>query len=325
MLVVTLLAGCSVGGIDFSGKGCSAEAPCPDGFACVANQCQKAAQPSACSPAFTVTVFKRAWVTPHTVRWSWKPEGKGEDFVQYKLALGKTADELESARQLALTGSNDGLGGAVWTQKDNPELGQYGLRLSNGTDPVSATTTDGLTPGTEYQARLLVYDAAGCVYTTDVVHAVTAAPSSLSYVLFDDQGHPQGKARPPEATLQTDAAKAYEGDRYIAPPPSAEAARSASPPPPVVSSPAPASTVLLRIETTPKGATATVRGKPVGTTPVDLHLDRSDESVLVVLTHRGYAPRKERVIPNMSQRLVLTLTPLPHATPARQREIPKFR
>jgi hypothetical protein len=213
--IVALLAGCSVGDIDYSGKGCSVEAPCPDGFACVSSKCQKSAQPQACTPAFTVTGFKRVWETPHTVRWGWTPQGKADDFVQYKLVLGTSPGALDSAIQLAQSGGNDGPGGSVWTQADSPELGQYELRLSSGTDPITATTTDGLTPGTEYQARLLVYDASGCVFTTDPVHALTSEPSGFSYALFDDQPHPKGQARPPDASLQTDATQAFDGQRYI--------------------------------------------------------------------------------------------------------------
>jgi hypothetical protein len=213
--LVAIALGCTVDDIDYTGKGCSFEAPCPDGLSCVAGRCMKAAEPQTCTPAFTAEQFKRAWETPHTIRWTWTPNGVPADFVQYKLVLGTSEQTLEAARQMALAGENDGPGGSVWTQADNPELGQYELRLSGGTDLIVATTTDGLTPGTEYSARLLVYDASGCVHTTDRAIGLTAKESSLGYVLFDDQGHPKGYARPPQASVQTDPAQAFEGDRFI--------------------------------------------------------------------------------------------------------------
>ncbi len=215
-LATALLAlGCTVDDIDYAGKGCSAEAPCPDGLTCVSGKCQKAAAPQNCTPAFTVSDFKRLWETPHTVRWTWTPQGTADDFVQYKLVLGTSADELEAARQLALAGDNDGPGGSVWTQEDNPELGKYELQLSGGTDLITATTTDGLAAGKEYRARLLVYDSAGCTFETEPAVALSSQEAAFSFVLFDDQGHPKGDARPPEASVQTDAAKAFEGDSYI--------------------------------------------------------------------------------------------------------------
>ena len=215
MAAAGLALGCTVDDVDYAGKGCSVEAPCPDGLACYAGKCRKSTTTQSCTPSFTVTDFKRVWETPHTVRWSWSPQGQADDFVQYKLVVAESDAALESARQKARAGENDGLGGNVWTQDDNPELGKYELQLSGSTDVITATTTDGLSAGKEYRARLLVYDAAGCVFETEPAVALTGQEPTFSYSLFDDQGHPNGTARPPMASVQTDPTKAFEGDSYI--------------------------------------------------------------------------------------------------------------
>ncbi len=105
---------------------------------------------------------------------------------------------------------------------------------------------------------------------------------------------------------------------------SAPAAVSAEPPP-AASSAAPAVSVVLRIETTPPGAKVVVAGKPEGETPVEVKLEKSGEPLSLTLSRAGYSPRTESVVPNMSQRLVLPLSPLRRAAPAKPREIPKFR
>ncbi|MCA9599422.1 MAG: serine/threonine protein kinase [Myxococcales bacterium] len=102
---------------------------------------------------------------------------------------------------------------------------------------------------------------------------------------------------------------------------------ASAPPPPAASSAAPAeaATVVLRIETTPSGARVSIPGSPPTTTPAELAVPKSGEAITIELTRPGYSPRKEQVVPNMSQRLVLPLTPLPRTGPAKPQEIPKFR
>lgn len=89
--------------------------------------------------------------------------------------------------------------------------------------------------------------------------------------------------------------------------------------------PAPKDTVTLRIETTPSVARVLVDGKDRGPTPLDLSLPKSDTPVEVTLTRAGFAPRKESVVPNVSQRLVLPLTPSRTEKPKAAPEIPRFR
>ena len=212
LALLVLLSGCSIDDIDYAGKGCSAEAPCPDGLVCNAGTCSSQ---QACSPKFTVSNFRQLWATPGGVRWAWQPEGTAFDFVQYKLVLGENEAELEAARDLALAGQNDASGGAVWTRDENPELGRYEFERSGNVDPVEATTTDGLESAREYRARVLAYDNTGCVFESDVAFALTRPASSLSFTLFDDAPHPNGAARPPQASIQTGASQAHEGDAYV--------------------------------------------------------------------------------------------------------------
>jgi hypothetical protein len=101
--------------------------------------------------------------------------------------------------------------------------------------------------------------------------------------------------------------------------------------PPVVTSagsPPPAASgkpeITLRIETTPAGARVLLGGKDEGATPVSLPVEKSDEPVQITLTRPGYVPRKESVVPNVSQRLVLPLTPARTEKP-KSPDIPRFR
>jgi len=221
-LLLALPSACTVADVDYSGKRCSADALCPEGWACLSGACHlPAAGQQSCTPRFTVKHLHRVWGTPAGIRWSWTPVGTKDEFVQYKLVLGKTDSNLESALATAKKGDNDGMGGQIWAQEDNPELGQYELRLSGNTDLVTATTTDGLEPGQEYHARLLAYDAEGCVFQSDVAIGSTGLPSSLDATFFDEAPHPQGYPRPAgdsgtvAATIASVPGKAFEGSKYL--------------------------------------------------------------------------------------------------------------
>ncbi|MCA9628864.1 MAG: hypothetical protein KC766_14395 [Myxococcales bacterium] len=160
--------------------------------------------------------FEVDWQTPNTIRWSWEPLSPRADFVQYKLVLGRTPEELTAATQRALAGESDGLGGAIWTQDDNPELGQYELRLSGDVDQVRTTITDGLEPGVEYRAQLLTYDTAGCVGLSDVAVGRTQASPLLEYVLFDERPVSPGRPRPDGVTeVDSDPSRAFSGDDFL--------------------------------------------------------------------------------------------------------------
>lgn len=83
--------------------------------------------------------------------------------------------------------------------------------------------------------------------------------------------------------------------------------------------------ITLRIETTPSGARVLLAGKDKGPTPLDLPLPKSDEALELSLARPGFATRKERVVPNVSQRLVLPLTPVRTEKTKSAPEIPRFR
>jgi len=213
------VSGCSVDDLDFAGKRCSASEPCPSTLSCVSGVCERCAGdacPATCSGKFPVENFGVAWQTPNSVHWRWSPGGTAADFVQYKLVLGRTQQDLEQARSLALAGEPEVQPHSIWTQLENPELGQYELRLSGGTDAVSTTTTDSLEPATEYRARLLAYDSSGCVFESTDAVARTPALTSLSFALFDDAPQPAGRPRPDGAArFETDPGAAYQGDTFV--------------------------------------------------------------------------------------------------------------
>jgi eukaryotic-like serine/threonine-protein kinase len=118
------------------------------------------------------------------------------------------------------------------------------------------------------------------------------------------------------------------GSRSQKPSPSAPVV-AAAPAPSTVAAPLessrPSDEITLRIETNPAGARVLVGGKDQGPTPLDLPLAKSDKALELTLTRPGFSPRSESVVPNVSQRLVLPLTPLRSGKPKSAPEIPRFR
>jgi len=76
------------------------------------------------------------------------------------------------------------------------------------------------------------------------------------------------------------------------------------PPPP----PPPATTVTIHVVSVPEGATVLVGGEEKGKTPLKLELGRGDEPVEVTLQHDGYTDSVEKVTPDVTQRLRVTLS-----------------
>ena len=74
-----------------------------------------------------------------------------------------------------------------------------------------------------------------------------------------------------------------------------------TPPPPE------AREVQVRIVTSPPGATVTIGGRSRGVTPIELTLPRGDDALTASLTLDGYEPQEERIVPDVDQRLRLTL------------------
>lgn len=106
------------------------------------------------------------------------------------------------------------------------------------------------------------------------------------------------------------------------------AARLVQSPPPVVATPStpptndvpvpvPAATsaaappieeALIHVETVPSRAAIFVAGAKAGLSPLDLKLPKGTEAIGVEIRHAGYQTVKERVVPDVNQRLKITLT-----------------
>ncbi|NUP07477.1 MAG: protein kinase [Polyangiaceae bacterium] len=82
--------------------------------------------------------------------------------------------------------------------------------------------------------------------------------------------------------------------------------------------PASDASVEIEITTTPAGAQVFVDGKERGTTPTKVSFTRGDASVDVELRLEGYETRTEKVVPNVAQRLALSMSPAVRFTPIRR-------
>lgn len=106
------------------------------------------------------------------------------------------------------------------------------------------------------------------------------------------------------------AAKAVESTNAPASPspgptPSPSTPASAAPAPPVP--PAPPEKTVLSIDTVPAHATISINGEKKGKAPLEVKLPKSTEVVVVEIQHPGYVTMKERVVPDVNQRLKLSL------------------
>jgi len=68
------------------------------------------------------------------------------------------------------------------------------------------------------------------------------------------------------------------------------------------------SKVEIALATTPSGARVLIGQEERGTTPMKLSLDRGDDEVTVELWLEGYETKSETVVPNVDQRMSLSLT-----------------
>jgi eukaryotic-like serine/threonine-protein kinase len=156
-------------------------------------------------------------------------------------------------------------------------------------------------------AALLGVVAALAVIVTIVVgqKADGARPPASSVVVKNDP--------PPSATS--------------APTPVASPAPTPTPTPTPTPAPEPSETVTaavgasdqtttVHLETSPAKATIYVNNTKKGVSPFDLKLTKSSEPVIIEIRHPGYQTLKERVVPDMNQKLKLTLAPAHGAPPA---------
>jgi serine/threonine protein kinase len=88
-------------------------------------------------------------------------------------------------------------------------------------------------------------------------------------------------------------------------PSAAESASAAS------SAVAPSASVTIHIETNPSNAHVSIKGIDRGTSPLDLQLDRADAPLKILVRRDAFRPLEQSIVPNVDQKLVLTLVALP--------------
>jgi hypothetical protein len=69
----------------------------------------------------------------------------------------------------------------------------------------------------------------------------------------------------------------------------------------------------LHIETVPTNATILVDGTTMGVSPMDVKVPRSDKTLLLELRRPGYQPLRESLVPDVDQKLRLSLVPATRA------------
>jgi hypothetical protein len=165
-------AGCVVAGETSEvGKPC----PCSEAYEC--DQTTHRCRLPVCISQFSVQDFHAKWTTPETIRWDWVPVGKAADHFGYRVIVGRNPDEVASVPGDAV----------VFDARINSELGGYDIPDQNGFNLVSFTTTDGLTPSTDYYGRLVVTDSLGCEFSSPVVQARTQPAPTHSIAIFDEE------------------------------------------------------------------------------------------------------------------------------------------
>jgi hypothetical protein len=78
--------------------------------------------------------------------------------------------------------------------------------------------------------------------------------------------------------------------------------------------------VEIQVDTVPAGGKIVVDGRDYGITPAKVRLPRGSQPVAIGLSHDGFAPLKDEVVPNVDQRLVLQLQAMPSARTPRPRQ-----
>lgn len=132
----------------------------------------------ATEPRVILRDFSPQWVTPSSIRWSWMPIGELDTLLRYEVRLAEDRDAL-------LRG---GAGVRVVGPDHNPELAYATLPNTKAGDLVVATTTDGLSPGTEYHAQLWAIDSRGTTGRSEIVAARTPVPPNRALPLYADGG-----------------------------------------------------------------------------------------------------------------------------------------
>jgi eukaryotic-like serine/threonine-protein kinase len=141
------------------------------------------ATPGPAAGAIAVDELAPRWVTPNSVRWSWRADGPSEAFLRYELAVSQRREAVEAFAA-----------DVVWGPEHNPELGHFMLPRTSG-DRVLATTTDGLEPDRVYYARLRSIDIRGQHTSTPVVAIRTPLAAARSIPIYSDDAGQHAAAR----------------------------------------------------------------------------------------------------------------------------------
>ncbi len=130
-----------------------------------------------------------------------------------------------------------------------------------------------------------------------------SAPTSSSVAAASVAAAPAPAAQPAAATAASTTVQPAAAAVEPAP-----AAHLTPPPAPADTVPA---TVVVTIDSNPKGATVVIAGVVRGVTPVDVDLPRGTDPVALVLRGPGLQPLTQELVPDRDQRFVLALTPKP--------------
>lgn len=147
----------------------------------------------------------------------------------------------------------------------------------------------------------------------------------------------QTPTRPPATTLAKAASpthsalvlrpepSAVESDEPSAPAPPASSAGEEPPATSSSASPIVREETIVHIETVPPRAMILLAGAKKGVSPMALKLPKSDTPVVIEIRHAGYQPLKERLVPDVNQKLRLTMVAIPgHKMPATPSTIERF-
>ncbi len=173
VLAALALGGCFLDPAPIEGKAC----PCPlPEYRC--NETTQVCEATGgCIPAAVSAGFRPLWATPNAIYWEWNPPENLRVVRSYRVVVGASEEEVDSETNVRVFGP-----------QQNPELDQPQLRETEAGDPVRATFTDGLEPGTTYFAKLVTKDTFGCESSSVVLSEQTTAVGSESMKLFDGEG-----------------------------------------------------------------------------------------------------------------------------------------
>jgi hypothetical protein len=146
---------------------------------------------------------------------------------------------------------------------------------------------------------------------------VVATAGVLVFVRGRPQAHATKPVEPAAASampivVASTAPAAVDPPSPASAPPSASASASAS----ASTSAHATERTVLSIDTVPPHATISINGEKKGKAPLELKLPKSSDEVVIEIQHPGYVTMKERVVPDVNQRLKLSLVASGAAKPA---------